>query len=231
MTSDAPGGPTSMSTEGGSMSKLKLNITMSIDGFVAGPDQSPEHPLGVGGEELHDWLIPLRAFRESHGEEGGEVGASTPFAEDILGGAGATIMGRSMFGGGPGPWGDDSWKGWWGDDPPFHTPVFVLTHHPREPLEMTGGTTFYFVTDGIESALERAVEAAGGRDVSLGGGADAAQQYVRAGLIDEMEIHVVPLFLGGGSRLFENLDGGPAGYECVGLVSSPAVAHYTYARV
>src|SRR5205085_3172460 len=121
--------------EGGSMSKLKLNITMSIDGFVAGPDQSPEHPLGVGGEQLHDWLVSLKAFRESHGQEGGEVNASTPFAEDILGGAGATIMGRNMFGGGPGPW-EESWHGWWGDDPPFHHPVFVLTSHPREPLEM-----------------------------------------------------------------------------------------------
>jgi dihydrofolate reductase len=135
------------------MGKLKLNITMSVDGFVAGPDQSPEHPLGVGGEELHDWLVPLKAFRESHGEEGGEDNASTPFAEEILGGAGATIMGRNMFGGGPGPW-DESWKGWWGDNPPYHHPVFVLTRHPREPLEMHGGTTFHFVTDGIESALE-----------------------------------------------------------------------------
>ena len=149
------------------MSKLKLNITMSIDGFVAGPDQSPEHPLGVGGEQLHDWLVPLKAFREGHGEEGGEVNASTPFAEDILGGAGATIMGRNMFGGGPGPW-DESWKGWWGDNPPFHHPVFVLTNHPRESLEMQGGTTFHFVTDGIESALEQARTAAEGQEVSLG---------------------------------------------------------------
>src|ERR671930_1934254 len=155
MTSDALGGPTSMSTEGGSMSKLKLNITMSLDGYVAGPDQSTQHPLGIGGEQLHDWLVPLKAFRESHGEEGGEVNASTPFAEDILAGAGATIMGRNMFGGGPGSW-DESWKGWWGDNPPFHHPVFVLTNHPREPLEMQGGTTFHFVTDGIESALQQA---------------------------------------------------------------------------
>src|SRR5438132_1741224 len=169
-------------TEGGSMSKLKLNITMSIDGFVAGPDQSPEHPLGVGGEELHDWLVPLKAFRESHGEEGGEVNASTPLAEDILGGAGATIMGRNMFGGGPGPW-DESWKGWWGDNPPYHHPVFVLTSHPRAPLEMRGGTTFHFVTDGIESALEQARVAAGEKEVSLGGGASVAQQYLAAGLL------------------------------------------------
>src|SRR5919201_6476517 len=167
MTSDALGGPTSMSTEGGSMSKLKLNITMSIDGFVAGPDQSPEHPLGVGGEELHEWLVPLKAFRESHGEEGGEVNASTPFAEDILGGAGATIMGRNMFGGGPGPWGDESWNGWWGDNPPFHVPVFVVTHHAREPLAMEGGTTFSFVADGVEPAVARARAVAGEQDVNV----------------------------------------------------------------
>jgi dihydrofolate reductase len=139
-------------------------------------------------------------------------------------------MGRNMFGPVRGPWGDDAWTGWLGDDPPYHTPVFVLTYHAREPVQMRGGTTFHFVTDGIESAFERAVEAADGQDVSIGGGAETAQQYLRAHLIDEMAIHVVPMFLGGGSRLFENLDGGPDGYECVGLVSSSAVAHYTYAR-
>src|SRR6187549_2486353 len=201
MTSGTPRGPRSMSTEGGSMSKLKLNITMSIDGFVAGPGQSQEHPLGVGGEQLHDWLVPLKAFRESHGAEGGEVNASTPFAEDILAGTGATIMGRNMFGGGPGPW-DESWRGWWGDDPPYHHPVFVLTHHPREPLEMQGGTTFHFVTDGIESALGQAREAAGGKDVMLWGGGNIVQQYVAAGLLDELELHIVPVLLGGGARIF-----------------------------
>src|ERR687883_1635912 len=204
MTADALGGPTSMSADGGPMSKLTLNITMSIDGFVAGPDQSPQHPLGVGGEELHEWLVPLKAFRESHGEEGGEVNASTPFAEDILGGAGATIMGRNMFGGGPGPW-DESWKGWWGDDPPFHHPVFVLTSHPREPLEMEGGTTFHFVTDGIESALAQARAAAGDRDVSIAGGASTIRQYLAAGLIDELRLHVAPLLLGAGERLLDGL--------------------------
>src|SRR4051795_2862334 len=192
MISEARGCPTGMSTEGGIMSKLKLNITMSIDGFVAGPDQSPEHPLGVGGEKLHDWLVPLKAFRESHGEEGGEVNASTPFAEDILAGAGATIMGRNMFGGGPGPW-DESWKGWGGDNPPFHHPVFVLTSHPREPLAMHGGTTFHFVTDGIESALEQARAAAGERDVSIAGGASTVRQYLRAGLLDELYLHIAPV--------------------------------------
>src|SRR2546421_9211259 len=220
MTSDALGGPTSMSTEGGSMSKLKLNITMSIDGFVAGPDQSPEHPLGVGGEELHDWLIPLKAFRESHGEEGGEVNASTRFAEDILGGAGATVMGRNMFGGGPGSW-DDGWKGWWGDEPPFHHPVFVLTHHPREPLEMQGGTTFHFVTDGIEAALAQAREAAGGQDVSLGGGAATIQQYLAAGLVDEIVISIAPVLLGSGTRLFDNLGDAPQKLEQDDAVAQP----------
>src|SRR3989440_3203972 len=221
MTSDALGGPTSMSTEGGSMSKLKLNITMSIDGFVAGPDQSPEHPLGVGGEQLHDWLVPLRAFRESHGEEGGEVNPSTPFAEDILGGAGATIMGRNMFGGGPGPWANDSWKGWWGDEPPFHHPVFVLTHHPREPLQMKGGTTFHFVTDGIEAALAQAREAAGGQDVSLGGGAATIQQYLAAGLVDEIVISIAPVLLGSGTRLFDNLGDAPQKLEQDDAVAQP----------
>jgi dihydrofolate reductase len=208
------------------MSKLKLNITMSIDGFVAGPDQSPEHPLGIGGEALHDWLIPFWALHESHGEEG-EVNASTPFAEEILGGAGASIMGRNMFGGDPGPW-DQSWKGWWGDDPPYHHPVFVLTHHPREPVEMQGGTTYHFVTDGIESALDQARAAAGEQDVSLAGGASVAQQYLAAGLLDVIVVSVVPNLLGGGARLFENV--GDAKLEQVESVEAPGVTHIRYAR-
>jgi dihydrofolate reductase len=209
------------------MTKLKLNITMSLDGFVAGPDQSPEHPLGVGGEELHDWLVRLKAFRESHGQAGGEINASTPFAEDILADAGATIMGRNMFGGGPGPW-DESWKGWWGDDPPYHHAVFVLTHHSREPLEMQGGTTFNFVTDGIESALEQARAAAGERGVSLGGGASVAQQYLAAGLLDEIVVSIVPILLGDGARLFENLR--DATLEQVESVGAPGVTHIRYVR-
>jgi dihydrofolate reductase len=210
------------------MGKLKLNITMSIDGYVAGPNQSADQPLGVGGEELHDWLVPLRAFRESHGHEGGEVNASTPFAEEILGDAGATIMGRNMFGGGPGPWGDESWTGWWGDDPPYHNPVFVLTHHSREPVEMQGGTTFHFVTDGIESALEQARAAAGERDVSLAGGASVAQQYLAAGLLDEIVVSIVPNLLGGGAQLFDNV--GSARLEQVESVEAPGVTHIRYAR-
>ena len=210
------------------MSKLKLNITMSIDGYVAGPNQSPEQPLGVGGEELHGWLVSLKAFRELHGGEGGEVNESTPFAEEILGGAGATIMGRNMFGGGPGPW-DESWRGWWGDDPPYHHPTFVLTHHSREPLEMEGGTTFYFVTDGIESALEQARTAAGGKEVSLGGGASVAQQYLAAGLLDELVLSVVPIVLGGGARLLDNV--GDVKLEQVEAVAAPGVTHIRYVRV
>jgi dihydrofolate reductase len=208
------------------MSKLRMTITMSIDGFVAGPGQSPEHPIGVGGEKLHAWLLPLEAFQERHGGEGGEVNASTPIAEGILGGAGATIMGRNMFGGGPGPW-DESWKGWWGDDPPYHHPVYVLTHHPRDPLEMQGGTTFHFVTDGIESALEQARAAAGEMEVSLGGGASVAQQYIAAGLLEEIVVSVVPVVLGSGARLFENV--GDAKLTQLESVEAPGVTHIRYA--
>jgi dihydrofolate reductase len=212
------------------MNKFKLTITMSLDGYVAGPDQSLENPLGVGGEQLHDWLVPLKAFRESHGEEGGEVTASTPIAEEILGSVGAVIMGRSMFGGGTGPWADDSWRGWWGDDPPFHVPVFVLTHHAREPLEMQGGTTFHFFTDGIESALEQAQAAAGDEIVSLAGGASVANQYLAAGLLDELVISVVPRILGGGAKLFDNLGDPLPELEQVESISAPGVTHIRYAR-
>lgn len=211
------------------MCKLKLTITMSLDGYVAGPGQSRETPLGVGGENLHDWLIPLKAFRESHGEEGGEVNASTPFAEEILGGAGATIMGRNMFGGGPGPWADD-WNGWWGADPPFHNPVFVLTHHPREPVQMEGGTTYHFVTDGIESALEQARAVAGDKIVKIAGGAAVAQQYLAGGLLDEMVISIVPNVLGGGARLFDNLGEPPPHLEQVEAVAAAGVTHIRYVR-
>jgi dihydrofolate reductase len=212
------------------MAKLKLNITMSLDGYVAGPNQGLENPLGEGGLALHEWAFATSSFRETHGMDGGEKGLDDEIAGSWNDNIGATIMGRNMFGPVRGSWRDDGWTGWWGDDPPYHTPVFVLTHHPREPAEMLGGTTFYFVTDGIDVAFEQALAAADGRDMSLGGGADVVQQYLRARLIDEMAIHVVPLILGRGTRLFENLEGGPEGYECVGLVSSPAAAHYTYRR-
>jgi dihydrofolate reductase len=213
------------------MSKLKVTITMSLDGFVAGPNQSERDPLGVGGMQLHQWMYPLKVFRETHGEEGGEVNASTPIAEEILGNVGATIMGRNMFGGGPGPWGDDPWNGYWGDDPPYHHPVFVLTRHPREPLEMQGGTTFRFITEGIESALGQATNAAGDKDVSLGGGANVVQQYLAAGLVDEILVSVVPIFLGGGARLFDNLAATKPSIRQVEAVEAPGVTHIRYARL
>jgi dihydrofolate reductase len=214
------------------MSKLRLTMSMSLDGFVAGPGQSEQDPLGIGGEQLHQWLISLKAFRETHGGgEGGEVNASTPIAEQILGGTGATIMGRNMFGGGPGPWGDNPWNGFWGDDPPYHHPVFVLTRHPRDPLELRGGTTFHFVTGGIESALEQARAAAGGKDVSIGGGANVVQQYLSASLLDEMLVSVVPVLLGGGARLFDNLGEPRPTLRQVEAVEAPGVTHIRYTRI
>ena len=213
------------------MSRLRFHISVSLDGFVAGPNQSEEHPLGEGGMELHQWVFELAAWRKPHGREGGEVNASSAVVEGTLENVGATIMGRNMFGGGPGAWGEDPWGGWWGEDPPFHHPVFVLTHHERERLEKEGGNSFTFVTDGIESALEQAKQAAGGKDVSLGGGAEVAQQYLAAGLIDEMLLHVVPVMLGSGTRLFENLgDAAAIDLEQVRVVDAPGVAHLLYRR-
>jgi dihydrofolate reductase len=209
------------------MSKLRFEISMSLDGFVAGPNQSLENPLGEGGERLHNWAIPLKSFREAHGEEGGETGTNDDVLQEGIENVGATIMGRNMFGGGPGPWGDGSWKGWWGDEPPFHTAVFVLTHHPRDPLEMEGGTTFFFITDGIESALKQAKAAAGARDVKIGGGANVAQQYLAAGLVDEMDLHVVPLLLGGGARLLDNV-GADVKLELIRTLEGPGVTHLKY---
>jgi dihydrofolate reductase len=209
------------------MSILRFQISISLDGYVAGPDQSEENPLGVGGEQLHEWVVELEAWRNRHGLEGGEVNASTSVIEEAQSNVGATVMGRNMFGGGPGPWSEESpWSGWWGDDPPFHTPVFVLTHHPRERLEMEGGTTFVFVTDGIESALEQARQAAGGRDVALGGGASLIQQYLAAGLVDEFELQIVPILLGDGERLLENV--GNLKLEQVRAIEAPGVTHVKY---
>jgi dihydrofolate reductase len=213
------------------VSRFRFQISVSLDGFVAGPNPTEENPLGERGEELHEWVVKLAAWRKPHGREGGEVNASSAIFEEGLKNVGATIMGRNMFGGGPGPWGDDPWDGWWGEDPPFHHPVFVLTHHERERLEKEGGNSFTFVTDGIESALEQAKEAAGGKDVSLGGGAAVAQQYLAAGLIDEMLINVVPVLLGSGTRLFEGLgDASAIGLEQVRVVDAPGVAHLLYRR-
>jgi dihydrofolate reductase len=202
---------------------------MSLDGFVAGPNQSEESPLGEGGMQLHEWAFALAAWREPHGEPGGEVNVSTGVVEESLENIGATVMGRNMFGG-EGPWTDDPWEGWWGEDPPFHTPVFVVTHHARPSVAKLGGTTFTFVTDGIESALEQARSAAGGKDVALGGGASVAQQYLKAGLIDEMQIHLVPVLLGDGARLFENLGAANLGFDSIGSIAAPGVTHLTYRK-
>ena len=210
------------------MSKLRLQISISIDGYVAGPNQSEDDPLGEGGTELHQWAFKLAAWRAPHDRDGGEVNASSPVLEALHDNIGANVMGRNMFGGGPGPWGEQPWNGWWGDNPPFHTPVFVLTHHQREPLEMEGGTTFHFVTDGIESALEQAKEAAAGKDVSLGGGASAAQQYLAAGLVDEMTLNVAPVMLGEGERLFEGIGSSPRAFELIEAVDAPDVSHLRY---
>jgi dihydrofolate reductase len=213
------------------VAKLRVNITMSLDGYVAGPEQSLDDPLGKGGEALHTWMVVTRSFREQHGSgEGGTTGLDDERAAAWNENVGAAIMGRNMFGPVRGPWGDEEWRGWWGENPPYHHPVFVLTHHTRPPLEMEGGTTFHFVTDGIEAALERAFAAAAGKDVIIGGGASTAQQYLRAGLVDELEVHVAPVLLGGGERLFDDVDDGTAGLEFVDLVASPAVAHYRFAR-
>lgn len=203
---------------------------MSLDGYIAGPNQSFEEPLGAGGEALHEWVFPLEAWRRPHGMEGGEVNESTPVLEEELANIGATIMGRNMFGGGRGPWSrTDPWNGWWGRNPPFHHPVFVLTHHAREPLTMEGGTSFSFVTEGIESALEQARRAARGKDVALAGGARAAQQYLNAGMVDEMQLHLVPILLGGGERLFDSVHD-LHGLVLVRKVASSNVVHLKFAR-
>ncbi|MBN1529025.1 MAG: dihydrofolate reductase family protein [Thermoleophilaceae bacterium] len=207
------------------MSKLRAHISVSADGYVAGPDQTTDEPLGKGGEQLHDWVVALAAWRERHGREGGEVNASTAVLDEAQENVGAEIMGRGKFGGGPGPWPDEPWNGWWGDDPPFHIPVYVLTNHEREPLTLSD-TTFTFVTGGIEAALEQARAAAGDRDVMLGGGADSINQYLAAGLVDEIELHVAPVLLGGGARLFEGV--GPLQMEQVRSIEAPGVTHLKY---
>jgi dihydrofolate reductase len=211
--------------------KLRVhNFTISLDGYGAGPDQSVAHPLGVGGTRLHEWAFATRSAREMFGEHGGVEGVDNDFFLQGDEGIGATIMGRNMFGPIRGPWEDDEWKGWWGDEPPYHHPVFVLTHHPHPPIAMQGGTIFQFVTDGIESALGHAFAAADGADVRVGGGVSAIQQYLKAGLIDELHVAIVPVMLGGGERLFDEQVGVLSGYECVELVSSERVVHARFAR-
>lgn len=208
------------------MSRLRVGcFSLSLDGFGAGPNQTPDDPLGEGGEALHDWFIPTRTFQRVHGKEGGTTGVDDEFAARAFPNIGAVIMGRNMFGPVRGPWPDDDWKGWWGDNPPYHCPVFVLTHHERAPVTMAGGTIFHFVTDGIEAALERAVQAADGKDVLIGGGVSTVRQYLRAGLIDEMHLAISPMLLGSGEHLFAGIDTTGLGYRCTEHVPTPNATH------
>jgi dihydrofolate reductase len=209
------------------MGTFFLDITISLDGYVAGPNQTLEEPLGKGGEELHEWLFGAKGWRERHGREGGDEGVDSDIVRETVANVGATIMGRKMFSGGSGSWeSDPNADAWWGDDPPFHTPVFVLTHHARESVPKQGGTTYHFVTDGIEAALAQAREAAGDKKVQLAGGAEVAQQYINAGLLDEMHLHVVPVLLGGGVRLFGDQTGE---LQRVSTAESPTgVTHIKY---
>jgi dihydrofolate reductase len=213
------------------MPKVRVhNFSISLDGYAAGPDQSIDNPLGVGGARLHEWVFATRSGRRMQGMDGGQHGLDDEFVAQGEIGIGATIIGRNMFGPIRGPWDNDPWTGWWGDDPPYHHPVFVLTHHPRPSIPMQGGTMFHFVTDGIEAALTRALDTANGADVRIGGGAATIEAYLRAGLIDEMHVVIVPVLLRDGERLFDHLDGGPEGYESVEFVCSPSVAHVRLAR-
>jgi dihydrofolate reductase len=212
------------------VAKVRFRISMSLDGFTSGPEQSVDNPLGIGGEGLHEWATDLASWRRPHGLEGGEVNASTAVMEESLAGIGATIMGRNMFGGHPGPWDPARpWKGWWGANPPFHHPVFVVTHHARPPLALEGGTTFTFVTAGIEETLAQARRAGQGRDVAVAGGASIAQAYLKAGLVDEMEISLAPILLGGGERLFEGVSD-LKGLKPVRTVATREVTHLKFAR-
>ena len=215
------------------MSKLRVSaFSISIDGYGAGPDQRLEDPMGKNGMELHQWILATPTFRRMHGQEAGDAGAGVDddFAARGLRDAGAWILGRNMFGPVRGPWPDESWRGWWGDSPPYHVPVFVLTHHARPPLAMEGGTTFHFVTDGIGAALERAREAAGGRDIRLGGGVGTVRQYLRERLIDEMHLAVSPVLLGQGEALFDGIDWRALGYRCVETVAGEKATHVIIAK-
>ncbi|RWB20941.1 dihydrofolate reductase family protein [Mesorhizobium sp.] len=213
------------------MSKLRVNaFTLSLDGFGAGPDQDLSNPLGVGGEDLHKWMVGTRTFRQMVGKEGGTIDTDEAFTVRSFENVGAWILGRNMFGPIRGEWPDENWKGWWGDNPPYHVPVFVLTHHPRDPIVMEGGTTFYFVTDGIHSALAHAKAAAGGKDVRVGGGVATIRQYLLEKLIDEMHLAVSPLLLGKGENLFAGLDMPGLGYQCTKQVATPLATHVIIER-
>jgi dihydrofolate reductase len=210
------------------MPLVKATQSMSLDGYTAGPNQSEDEPLGVGGEDLHNWMLKLKSWREEHGQEGGAESVSDQIVEEMTANVGAGIMGRNMFGPiGGGEWGDSDWKGWWGDNPPYHTPVYVLTHYERAPVEMEGGTTFYFVTDGVESALEQAREAAGDKDISVHGGAATLRQCIEAGALDELTLNISPMLLGGGESIFEGLEPRPQ-VEIVRSLTAPDVTHVTY---
>jgi dihydrofolate reductase len=213
------------------VSKLRIHcFSISLDGYGAGPRQSREEPLGVGGEALHEWFFPTRTFQRMIGKPDGETGVDEDFAARSFDGIGAWILGRNMFGPIRGPWPDDAWKGWWGDEPPYHVPVFVLTHHARAPVEMEGGTVFHFVTGGIEAALERARVAAGGRDVRVGGGVATLRQYLLAGLVDEMHLTVSPVLLGSGEHLLAGIDLPALGYRCVEHVAAAKATHFVLAK-
>jgi dihydrofolate reductase len=207
------------------MNSVTCQISVSLDGFVAGPNQSLDNPIGEGGMRLHEWAFATDSWRAQQGLEGGERNADAEVVDGLVAGVGAYIMGRNMFGGGDGPW-DQTWRGWWGEDPPFHAPVFVLTHHARAPLPMQGGTTFTFVTDGIGSALEQARAAAGDQTIAIAGGASAVRQYLAAGLLDELYLHIVPIILGAGERLLEDV--GDPTLDPVEVVASPTVTHIRY---
>lgn len=209
------------------MTRVRVeSFAISLDGYGAGPGQDMDHPLGVGGTELHEWFFPTRTFRRMHaGAEDGETGVDDDFAARGFENIGAWILGRNMFGPVRGPWPNMEWRGWWGDDPPYHVPVFVLTHYPRPPLRMQGDTTFYFVTGGIHEALTRAREAAAGMDVRIGGGPNVIRQYLRAGLIDELHLAIAPVLLGSGERLFEDVDMRALGYHCVRFAASDRATH------
>ena len=209
---------------------LVKGFTISLDGYGAGPRQTVENPLGVGGEELHDWLVHTRTFQRMQGREGGDTGIHEDFAARSMAGMGAWILGRNMFGPIRGPWPDESWRGWWGKNPPYHAPAFVLTHHRRPPLEMEGGTVFHFVTEGIHAALERAQAAAGGHDIRLLGGVATIRQYLKARLVDEMHLAVSPILLGSGEHLLAGLDLPALGYRSTECVAGPKAVHYVIAR-
>ena len=213
------------------MSKLKVQgFAVSLDGYGAGPNQSLQNPLGVRGPELMEWVFPTRGWRKMHGLSDGEAGADNDMVEQGFAGIGAWILGRNMFGPVRGPWLDEEWKGWWGDEPPYHTPVFVLTHHARAPLTMAGGTEFHFVTEGIHAALEQAKAAAGGRDIRLGGGVATVREYLRAGLIDELHLAISPVMLGSGEHLWNGIDMHALGYECTNCVAGERATHVILRR-